>query len=141
MEEYLRQMGLFVPPKNDLTNLMSQTFSSQMVKALNEYIDNLDYQTEYLVIHLGIIEKLMKNTLEYAISDWLNVRRQNWLKKYGTLLKIIIISGRGKPSNMPENELFLPFSVVQQYLVPVNKSLNKVKLLELLQKARKYVKE
>jgi hypothetical protein len=84
---------------------------------------------DFLVIHLGIIEKLIssynknKNT-SYNKENQEQVRDfiRNVLCGYPTSAKIeydqvVVISGRGKPHNLPHDVRYLNYSIVAQYLI------------------------
>lgn len=86
---------------------------------------------DFLLIHLGILEKLIeaydeqhkddKDYIKYTksaegVKEFIEeILLDN--NKELALTKIIIISGRGKPHNMPENYLYLNFSVISQYCI------------------------
>lgn len=85
-------------------------------------------KADFLLIHLGIIEKLIACYRADKINDWkydkddIGVKRfiedvlmNNNKKDIET--KIIIISGRGRPHNLPKNYLYLNFSLVSQYCI------------------------
>ncbi len=111
--DILERMKICIPSK-DKIDLDKQEFNGADKKVINkwifEFLSKID--TRFLIIHLGIIEKIT-GTDKNAIS--------NWLKKYEQQIKsqdksIIVISGRGTPSNLPENCLFLPYSMVDRYV-------------------------
>lgn len=91
----------------------------------------------YLVLHLGVIEKFLaykekrKNKPEEEKKE---IRKflDELLNDYN--IKLIIVSGRGKPGNLPENLPYLNYSALSQYCID-NRS--KYLLSELLLSSRK----
>jgi hypothetical protein len=77
-------------------------------------------KADFLLIHLGVIEKLIG-----ANKNWENGKETEGINAFikevileentETQTKIIIVSGRGKPSNMPSEYLYLNYSIVSQY--------------------------
>ena len=92
-----------------------------------QYIQQSNDQIDFLVIHLGIIEKLIAsykkhsynkedaNDIEQFIKNVL-CQDENGKPKI-EYDRVIVISGRGKPQNLPNNIRFLNYSVVAQYLI------------------------
>lgn len=88
-------------------------------------------KADFLLIHLGIIEKLIKSSnFNGGKKEKDDIKAFIGQKIYGgketNLIdtQLIIISGRGKPSNLPDNILFLNYSIVSQYCFD-----NRLKLL------------
>jgi hypothetical protein len=106
-----------------LIDLNEQNFDASYLNII-KYIQKED-NIDFLVIHLGIIEKL--------ISSYNGEKRTSYDKekpeKVGQFIQevlcnnnlrydnIIVISGRGKPHNLPENIRFLNYSIAAQYLI------------------------
>ncbi len=76
---------------------------------------------EYLVIHLGIIEDLTGSTDIESIYEWIKATQKD-------IPKVVVTSGRGLPSNLPKNVLYVPISLIYQYTIsyPSKIMLNKV---------------
>lgn len=72
---------------------------------------------DFIVIHLGVIEKILKaernpNKDENAIK--LFIERLNAEFPKAT---VVVTSGRGKPENLPNDIPYLGYSIVSQYLI------------------------
>lgn len=106
-------------------DLNKQNFD-ETFNLIKDYIQDPNDNIDFLVIHLGIIEKLISsykdysynkekpNEIESFIKEVLCKVNNNDIIEYD---KIIVISGRGKPHNLPKNIRFLNYSVVAQYLI------------------------
>ena len=111
------KMNIFVPGKN-ICDLNMQSYRTKEFKTnlfeswINEHIqigENKQEMTIFLVVHLGVIEKLVG-------TDVINIEK--WISRYSKKgVSIVVTSGRGKPSNIPQNTLFLHYSVISQYLL------------------------
>ena len=103
-------------------------------KGLEEYILKLldDNESRFIIIHLTIFEKLCKTKDKKGIADQLNYFEKKITKKMEKT--IILISGRGTPSNLPENCFYLHYSVVQNYIVYNRSKYSLVKALFSLRK-------
>ncbi len=114
--EVFKRMRIHIPDiKKDL-NLSQQSFNKIFKDDVVKWINNLDNseKLDFLVMHLGLIEKLLDDP---------NNKDSSEIKKYidklrvqNTDLKIIIVSGRGEPHNLPDNELFMNYSMIPIYL-------------------------
>jgi hypothetical protein len=123
-------------------DLNEQNFDHNYHKII-QYIQNRN-DMEFIVIHLGIIEKLIKSYKEdnkYSASkkdDIKNFIEKVICEKNGSKFidydRIIITSGRGNPHNLPDDIRYLNFSVVNTYLTDRR---NKYALAEACYAARK----
>lgn len=111
-------------------------------------------KTEFLVIHLGIIEKLITawnnkkagTTYDKENKDKVGefIRDKILKSSDGNSItdevlnslynRVIVTSGRGKPHNLPDDIRYLNFSVISQYMVTQR---NKFAFTEALYSARK----
>lgn len=107
--QILRWMNISIPDVNDVVNLNKQRFNSSDSQSLETYLGSLATSCDFLLIHLGIIEKLLGRTDEDKISDWLDI----WKGKFTNL---VVTSGRGRPSNLPRHARFLHYSLVSRYI-------------------------
>lgn len=152
-----KKTNILIPDMENNCNLNEQNFSNktngedQYDKIIKYIIDNFvnavllqkntNYnnieKTEFLVIHLGIIEKLItawnnkkagttydkekkgevgkfirEKILTPSESDSITVEVLNSLYN-----RIIVTSGRGKPHNLPDDIRYLNFSVISQYMI------------------------
>lgn len=81
-------------------------------------------QAEMLVIHQGILDDIVKESLSTNDSsgEELEARKKEMARQLLSGLRqkfpfVIVDSGRGRPHTLPEKEKFLPFSLVQDYLL------------------------
>jgi hypothetical protein len=126
VREVLRWMKVRVPDPA-VVDLNEQHYSERTMKNLERWIEKTA-KVHFLVIHLGVIEKTVGTHPDSIAS---------WIKNHETDSRfVIVISGRGRPSNLPEETLYLPFSLVEQYTIP-NVSRSKVYLYRLLSAARR----
>lgn len=99
-------------------------------KWIRHFTSNEDVKLDYLIVHLGVLEKLLGST------DLIKLNKL-YLSEFKTKcngVKIIIISGRGKPNNIPEFERFLNYSQVAQY---ISDNQSKYMLTDLCYSSRK----
>ncbi|GAB1472692.1 hypothetical protein MASR2M69_01330 [Bacteroidota bacterium] len=119
----------------------------------NTNTDNIE-KPEFLVIHLGIIEKLItawnnrkagitydkenKGDVGKFIMEKILTPSDNSPITDAQLNplydRVIVTSGRGKPHNLPDDVRYLNFSVISQYMVTQR---NKFAFTEALYSARK----
>ena len=125
-------------------DLNEKSFNSNYLEIIN-YINSDSINIDFLIIHLGIIEKLIYafnatngknwvyNTNKEGIESFLKneILSKNKNINYD---QIVVISGRGKPHNIPDNIRYLNFSVVAQYLIDRQ---HKFPLTEVIYNARK----
>lgn len=137
--------NIIVPSKIDC-DLNEQSFetNNEFRKILN-YISGRIDSVEFIVIHLGIIEKLIQSYNKIVLPDLphkaetgegvgmyiLNVICGERESIYD---KVIITSGRGTPHNLPPNIRYLNFSIISQYMIDLR---NKYALTEALFSARR----
>ena len=115
------------------------------IKSAYKFINDKLYieDVEYLVVHLGIIEKLAGSTDKEVINDWICKHKDrygnDWLSPENKTkqFKIVVISGRGLPSNLPIGVLYVPISLIYQYTISYP---SKTMLTKLLKSIRIYRK-
>lgn len=135
IRKVLNDMKIFVPSVNgdegfDLyaNSFQVESNSKTIAKKIRDWLEKYKNKYDYLIIHQGIIEKTLNKTDQKDIEGF--IEEFNECKA-----QIIIISGRGKPSNLPNNVLYLPFSLVNQYVMTYR---SKIYLYKLLISARRY---
>lgn len=116
--------GIHVPDEWDC-NLSSQVFDSEFGKILRTFSDHKD--ASFYVIHLGIIEKLMESYNRGAGER--KYDKETQVKKFLEEVcvqpnnidynRLIVISGRGKPHNLPNDTRYLNYSIISQYMIDV----------------------
>lgn len=108
VKHLLDMSGVFVPHRSiDLNGAYDQ----QLWDRLTTWLDERSSCLSYVVIHLSVFEKFLPNKVIGSIEEGLDRLR----KELGHV-RIIIASGRGKPPNMPKDELFISYSALSQYL-------------------------
>lgn len=138
-------------PAPGTCNLNEQSFYSPQKSEYKKIIDivqsfiktHKNDKLFFIVIHLGIIEKLIRahNQIEcekYDKDDGTSMQKfitTVLLPEGGSYLdNIIITSGRGTPHNIPDNIRYLNYSVISQYMITLR---NKFAFTEVLYCARK----
>lgn len=108
--EELRLMNIYVPRKEEVDldgEMQDMTNIRKWLKAQLE-----GKKTDFLVIHFGIIEKLL-GTGSTVVGKF--IREE--VKTLDDRVEVIITSGRGKPNFISKKALFLHFSNISRYLL------------------------
>lgn len=108
IERLLAAAGVFTPPTT--INLQQNTFNNGLWTELLGWLGKLRPMLSYSYVHLGVLEKFSA-TLERPVSELIAQ-----IKTDLTGVRIIVISGRGKPHTLPPGELFVNYSAASQYL-------------------------
>lgn len=117
-------------------NLNSKTLSNEK-NNLKEYISKYASKSHFIVIHLGILEKLLDNKMEEKTSNKIESIIKEIVPIEENWNKIIITSGRGKPNNLPDTYSFVPISLIQN---AIETTFDKYRLVQILYNSRKSVK-
>ena len=137
-KEVWDKVNVYIPLKNEI-NLNEKNFPSTSLKDitnfanhrlvkgirnhttktgdLSEDIDRVCYGIDFIVIHLGVIEKILKAE-QKSSEDEKDIK--NFIGRLNNefpLATVIITSGRGKPKNLPKDTPYLGYSVISQYLI------------------------
>lgn len=111
-------------PTDKVCDLGIQNFDLEYNKIFKFFEDHSD--ANFFVIHLGIIEKLIQShnrredvfhtfNKEKGIKEFLEETICNTYKiDYS---RLVIISGRGIPHNLPSDTRYLNFSIISQYMI------------------------
>jgi radical SAM superfamily enzyme YgiQ (UPF0313 family) len=76
----------------------------KITKSINASRNCEECDLDFLIIHQGILDKVCKN----------KEKAEELIKKLKTKVPFIVVtSGRGEPSNIPENVKFLPFANIE----------------------------
>lgn len=123
MMEAYRRMDIFIPNKKDGLDL--DKYDS---KRVHDYLKDRINDCHYTILHHGIFEALCKRESsdaydQYTINDFYNT-----LHKPAEGHFLVLLSGSGVPSSLPNNGYFLNLSSLQ--LVMDTKS--KLRLVQLL---------
>ena len=111
-----------VVPDESAADLNKSNFDDQYDKILKIFEVNND--AFFYVIHLGIIEKLIasnnrkKGATKFNKDTQIKIFIEEFIcKNKIEYNKIIIISGRGTPHNLPEDTRYLNYSIISQYMI------------------------
>lgn len=132
--QILEGMKILIPDERNEFNLNANSFlegekeEDKISNKIKEWINAKMKHCNYVLVHQGIIEKLLGSTDIEKIETFVRSFE-------GEKAKLIIISGRGKPSNLPKDVFYLPFSLVNQYIISYR---SKIYLYKLLISARRY---
>lgn len=112
----LKHVGVSIPdPSAEKYNLNGSDISVHRTD-IEEWIKSELKNDGYLVIHMGVLERMTKlgnekdNAKEAKVSEWLEgigKAAPNWT--------IIFTSGRARPAHLPASEYFLPYSLLARY--------------------------
>ena len=127
--EYFKKMNIIIPIID--IDLADSNYSPSLKQNILDWIKKESQLLDFIFLHMGILEKLCGNTKETSIMEYFNKEILRNCKD----CKVIIISGRGRPHNIPSNTRFLNYSQVAAYLCD-NQS--RYMLNDLCDSARKY---
>ena len=149
VDRVLEMMGVYVPPApseenesnpgesvsgNEAIDLNKKTFDEETCDRIEGWIDEkLKSGVRCLVIHLGIIERIY-GTKEDEIKNWIKKVENKHDLKRDCRRSIVVTSGRGTPSNLPDETRFLNYSLVARYLFEKR---SKYHIWKLLSSARR----
>lgn len=108
VKDLLCMGGVFVPPGMDLqrSDAFTQELWDQLVVT---WLTPLHPMLGYVCIHLTILEKFSR-ALDKKVDDLIDR-----IKLTLPGIRIIVVSGRGKPPELPRSELFMSYSALAQY--------------------------
>ncbi|HMQ77447.1 MAG TPA: hypothetical protein PKE21_15055 [Flavobacteriales bacterium] len=110
IKDLLCMGAVFVPPSSIIDLQRSDAFTDNLWKALvEEWLDSLHQALGYVCVHLTLLEKFSKS-MDIDVDGLLDKLRS---KLRG--VRIIVVSGRGKPPELPKTELFMSYSALSQY--------------------------
>jgi hypothetical protein len=128
--DILRWMNIYTLARagEEGVDLNKQQFAPGDKENMMQAIERLAPKSDFLVVHLGLIEKTVGTDKE-------DIGRQvsHWEKMFSN---VVIISGRGKPSNLPDETRFLHYSLVARYLFEER---SKFHLCKVLRSARRAI--
>ena len=134
VKEVFKSMGIFIPNhKNGEVNLNTKEFNNLIKQKISNWVKNYNHQLDYLIIHLGIIEKFLVDKKEPYIRKWICENISPFLENnYGT--QIIVTTERGTPNNIPAMCRFVHYSNLVKYLF---EDRSKYHLIKVLANSRK----
>ncbi|MEM7381431.1 MAG: hypothetical protein AAF361_09590, partial [Bacteroidota bacterium] len=108
---YLQGMGVWVPnpqqadhPNFDDPALFRHE-QEKLIRYLNQFTG--EEAADFLVIHIGLIETMLRKTRGNPVKEWI----ETYLPENGRT-EYVIISGRGKPLDIPQRFRYLPYNNV-----------------------------
>ncbi|MCD4680742.1 MAG: hypothetical protein K8S00_10180, partial [Bacteroidales bacterium] len=107
--ELFNKMNICLPKKDIDLNCPNDKIE-EVASDLLRWINVVSKKLDFLLIHLGIIEKFFGKEDDTSIKDFIDE-----IIPDDKDLKVILISGRGKPHNLPKKIRFLNFSQVAYY--------------------------
>ncbi|HSS20964.1 MAG TPA: hypothetical protein VLL54_12890 [Pyrinomonadaceae bacterium] len=122
LKDYFEKMGVFVPSKSEV-NLNKLNFvessNDNVEKKLRDYLTSKLVRqnqgrmaVDFCVLHLGIIEKLFGN--RGSVTNDMIKDKISWLVGGDENLdKVIITTGRGKPTNISPKFRYIPLAIIQ----------------------------
>jgi hypothetical protein len=114
---------------DELTKKEKEKFRKMKIYIEGKIPENFSGNYHYILIHLTLIEKIAGSEKE-NIKNWIDDQK----KKFNKDTQFIVISDRGSPPNLPEDELFLPFDPIFYIMFYLH---SKIHLCNLLLMARK----
>lgn len=125
---------VFVPKITDvdLLDLVKNKTKKQKRKFENQILKRIK-QSDYLIIHFTLLEILIGTTEKLEIKKWLDdfITTNDFDNKKKVL---VLISGRGKPSNLPKGFYFANYTTIADC---VGSSRSKLRLVNILKSLRK----
>jgi hypothetical protein len=133
--DLLELRGIFIPENKggiDAFNLEKLVFGEKVntstVESLEKIIENYMQKYHYVVLHFSILEK-MANIKEKKIELYYQemIKKVNRKNHY-----LILTSGKGTPSTLPEGTYFISFTSLERTI----RSLSKIELVQHLNALR-----
>lgn len=125
--------GIKVPLGKVITTTNGENYEYTIGENKGEFsLDNQVNNSDILIIHQGIIDKL-------KTTDGRNVNPGAFVKRMKEKVPFVVVtSGRGKPSNVPLRARFMPFSIIESFLLvePHEKFLLTQTLMKLRNKSK-----
>lgn len=119
----LRKVNIIVPdPQKNEIDLNASVFTNNYLFEITKLIKNYLDQSkiigfDFIVIHLGVIEKILQLIPPFTKNADDIVNFINVLNSVTGHCRIVITSGRGKPDNLPMNIPFIAYSILSQYCI------------------------
>ncbi|MEM1320551.1 MAG: GNAT family N-acetyltransferase [Bacteroidota bacterium] len=121
----LRWMKINVPRPEQIDlhkNIYSEADKQNIVEWIRREIKNPD--TDFFIIHLGIIEKIV-GTKDEDIEKFIDSN----MRDINIRPEIVLISGRGTPRYVPKTVLFVHYSNIAQYILEEKSKFHLCKIL------------
>ncbi len=116
--EYLSLMNIHLPNPNDADGIdlnqpeLAQQNAQELAEYLRPFVNGL---AEFVVIHLGLIEQNLEEKTPEGVVRWL----EELLVPGAEHAEIVMISGRGKPQELPSWVRFLPYNNIAKYILDI----------------------
>jgi hypothetical protein len=114
LNAYFENLGVFIPTKDqvDLNRPNFHEGQTESVQAtLRNYLAPLMGTVDFCVLHLGILEKLFDKD-QTMCAETID-EKIKWLVGEPNLDKVVITSGRGKPTNASSTFRYVPLAIIQ----------------------------
>lgn len=129
-ERIYKDTGVIVPSKNEINLNKPKEEVDEIKEFIFDVLEN--NQIDYFILHFGILEKIVPNATKEGFKEFLKECRG---KQEEFPTKIVLTSGRGIPSDLPDDEYFCNFSSIDYYLSDTN-GRSKTHLVQLLKNQR-----
>ncbi|MEM7104059.1 MAG: hypothetical protein AAF502_13060 [Bacteroidota bacterium] len=128
IQQVLEKSRIFIPKVTGEDGLDLGNFASFTKVGLKGWIEKRINEIDYILVHIGLLEMLSNSTAKDL---------EEFLKFYQEKGKhVIFTSGRGLPSNLPQNSYFLNASIVSKYIFAFDKA-SLVQVLYSLRRVKK----
>ncbi|WP_435623169.1 hypothetical protein [Flagellimonas sp.] len=124
--QFWNNVNVYIPDATKDFDLSKKNYSDDYTKKIialikSQFIDHelrASKGIDFIVVHLGVLEKiLMSEKHIFKKSKESILRKVNEIKDEFKNVKIVVTSGRGQPSNLPDNIPFVSYSMLSQYLI------------------------
>ncbi|MCX6239866.1 MAG: hypothetical protein NTY07_20355 [Bacteroidia bacterium] len=132
---YFNQLGVFIPSQKDGDPDLNRTNLMEEKEKIKIFIQKHIDKSDFVVIHLGILEKLLvdkSNKSDISIDVVINELIFNKKNRK----KVVITSGRGKANNVNPDISFVPISLIQN---AIETTFDKFRLVQILYNSRKSI--
>lgn len=132
--DILLTSGVYIPHKNvvDLLEMAKVQDEKSKQKFIDHLIARIEF-SEYIIVHFTLLEVFIGKTGKDEIEKWLKEfiinNKLNERKK-----ALVLISGRGKPSNLPKGFYFANYTMIADC---VGRNRSKLRLVTILKSLRK----
>lgn len=138
-QEFWNNVNVYIPDAEKDIDLNAKNYGFDWTERIREIIksqfvhhnERVPKKCDFIVIHLGVIEKLLLNESVSKSKTAINIANKiEEIKRDFEEAKVIVTSGRGQPKNLlPPNIPFVSYSILSQYLIEKRFKLNLSELL------------
>ncbi|MCR9290909.1 MAG: hypothetical protein NXI23_26365 [Bacteroidetes bacterium] len=121
----LEWMRIFIPDTSEIDLSKEELSESDKDIVINWLKNHLESRKiDFCLIHLGIIERIGGTQIE-EINQFI----KRFITGIDGRAEVVIVSGRGKPHQLPEKSLFLNYSNIARYLLVERSKFHLCKML------------